>query len=192
MPYTSEGIGEFLDQVASTRVSPAGGTCTAVVGATGASLAEMACIHTLEGQNPHDSPDELHAIRDDLSATRAQLLQLAESDAAVVANLFAGDGDDRRLSKRATGIPLTMASACLDVLESGTVLLRACNENVRPDAYSGTVFAHGALRAAIYTVRTNVTYVEDPAFCRTVERRADEIESAAGDAMAAIHDLTGA
>lgn len=100
---------------------------------------------------------------------------------------FTGEGEHRTLSKRATGIPLTIANACLDIVESGPVLTRECNEIVRPDAYSGMLFARGALQAALYTVRTNADHVDDPAFRRRMDRRADDIESAARDTMDAIH-----
>ncbi|WP_144900770.1 cyclodeaminase/cyclohydrolase family protein [Halobellus captivus] len=51
-------IGTFLDDVASERVTPAGGTVVAVSAAMGAALCEMACIHTVAARGSDaDDPD---------------------------------------------------------------------------------------------------------------------------------------
>lgn len=47
MSYRELPINQFLADIASKNVTPAGGSGAAVVGAVGASLCEMVCIHTI-------------------------------------------------------------------------------------------------------------------------------------------------
>ena len=85
MTVADRTIGEFLNDIASENVTPAGGTAAAIGGATGAALCETVCIHTIERDGPADGKTELAEIRTDLGTQRAHLLDLAERDAEVVA-----------------------------------------------------------------------------------------------------------
>lgn len=113
-----QSLDEFLSSIASERVTPAGGSATAVVGAIGAALCEMVCIHTVENNEDEAVAPDLAAVRDRLRRERSNLLGLAETDAQVVADLFpASDGGlDQTALKQSIGVPLTIAEACLNVL----------------------------------------------------------------------------
>ncbi len=192
--YQSTEIDTFLTAVASEQLTPAGGTCAAVVGATGTALCEMACTHTVEN-GPDDTPlaetsgspaerrQQLAERRQQLARRRQQLLRLGETDAAVVEELFDEPASDRRAAqKRATGVPLTVAEACRAVLETAVVVTSHSAPAVRPDAVSGATFVDAALRSAVHTVRTNTATIDEASFVETVERRAAEVVAAAADA----------
>jgi formiminotetrahydrofolate cyclodeaminase len=199
--YQSTEVDTFLTAVASEQLTPAGGTCAAVVGATGTALCEMACTHTVEN-GPDDTPlaetsgspaerrqqlaerrQQLAERRQQLARRRQQLLRLGETDAAVVEELFDEPASDRRAAqKRATGVPLTVAEACRAVLETAVVVTSHSAPAVRPDAVSGATFVDAALRSAVHTVRTNTATIDEASFVETVERRAAEIVAAAADA----------
>ena len=165
MSYESKTLSTFLSEIGSEEVTPAGGTSAAVVGAIGASLCEMTCIHTV-GKEDHDDADpELGATGDELAALRSQLLQLGNSDAEVVVDLLeATDYNRQRRMKRATGVPLTIAETCLAVLELATVVIAKGSENARPDAGSGALLVNASLQSAVFTVRTNIKYIDDSSF----------------------------
>jgi len=184
MEYADQSVGEFLSNVASERVSPAGGTVAAVVGATGASVCEMVCLHALEGR---ESPDrELIDARGELATQRDHLLGLAGADATAVDALFADTGGEPGETelKRATGVPLTIAAASLTVFESGVVALAAGEETTVADGMTGVLLTDAALRSAVYTVRTNLAHVEDIAFERKLRERTDEVETGGERALA--------
>ncbi|WP_324759450.1 cyclodeaminase/cyclohydrolase family protein [Haloarcula montana] len=184
MDYGSRSLDQFLDDIASTAVTPAGGTAAAVVGATGAALCEMVCLHTLErGECRADAAAELRDARADLQELRTRLMTLGESDASAVDDLLATlPADDATAElKRATGVPLTIAEACLAVVEIGTVVTTHGNENARPDAVTGRLLAHAAMRATAFTARENLTRIDDQSFVADVTARLDEIERAAAD-----------
>ncbi|WP_336023826.1 cyclodeaminase/cyclohydrolase family protein [Halobellus salinisoli] len=191
-------IGAFLDDVASERVTPAGGTVVAVSGAMGAALCEMACIHTIAARSTEDDPDsdepeidDFEAIRADLAGQRRRLLALAEQDATLVDELFGGGSSGSpsgsasvsadRLSKRAAGIPLATAEASLAVLEAAAVVGNHGRIGVAADAKAGAYLADAALRASLATVRTNIEALEDTSYAAKLEERGAQIAATAAD-----------
>ena len=194
MSYADLTISEFLDEIASTAVVPAGGSAAAVTGATGAALCEMACIHTIEKDEHDDVTANLAAVRDDLGALRVALLELADDDAATLDALLSASTDEEveAASKDGTRVPLETAEGCLEVVEHAGVVTEAATPNAVPDAVIGAFLAQGALRAAVYTVRTNLGHLDDQAFVEEVGRRAAAIETTAGEAAERVSANAGA
>lgn len=182
MSDRTRGVDEFLEEVASDRVTPAGGTATAVVGATGAALCELVCVHAA-GRDA-DAAVTLAETREDLRTQRSHLLDLAEADAGVVEAMFVeSDGPPgQRLVKRSIGVPLTTADACLSVVELAEVVTANARGESIADAAMGTMHAHTALRASVFTVRYNLTHVSDGRFADSVAARATALEEAAAAA----------
>lgn len=182
MTYDERTIGEFLDGVASREVTPAGGTSAALVGAIGTALCEMVCLHTIGRDEYADVAAEMADARDELGVQRELLLDLADRDAEVVEDLLGASGDGpapTAARKRATGVPLAIAEACLPVLEHATVLTERGNSNAAPDAGTGSFLVRSALEASLFTVRCNLDGISDPSFVEEMETRAADLERAA-------------
>ncbi len=179
MDHRSQQIETFLDDIASETLAPAGGTAGAVVAAVGASLCEMAAIHTLTNPDTDIDREAISNARSAFDTHRERLLDLADADARVVASVF-GSPDDTRESTamtQATGIPLGIAESCLDILEEAESVIASANVNVVPDALTGIFVTQAALRAALYTVRTNLEYLDDRRAREEFAGRADEIQN---------------
>jgi formiminotetrahydrofolate cyclodeaminase len=190
--YESETVGALLSAVASPTITPAGGTCAAVVGATGAALCEMACIHTVRKND--DVAAGIAATGEELAAERERLLGLADADAAAAEALFdAFDGgrDADREAKRATGVPLAVAESGVAVLDAAAVVAREGTDTALPDVVTGVFCADAARRSALFTVRTNLEYLEDASFLEEMDRRTAGIEAAAAEALEDVDAATG-
>lgn len=185
MNYGHQTLREFLSGIASENVTPAGGTGAAVAGAIGASLCEMACIHTLGNDEYSDVEAEMIDVRDELEVQQGHLLELADRDAEVVNDLFASSGIavDPTERKRSIGVPLTIAEACLTVIEQGIVVVERGNRTAAPDARTGIYLAHSALRASVFIVRSNQDRITDQSFIEEAERRTTVIEESAETAF---------
>ena len=193
MSYDDVRIGAFLDDVASERVAPAGGTVVAVTGAMGAALCEMACIHTMSARETSDAAvrygtdgeveRSFEAIRGDLARRRRELLALATQDATLVDELFGGDAGEPadRLEKRAAGIPLATAESSLAVLQDAAVVVGRGRSGVVADARSGAFLADAAVQASLSTVRVNAAALSDRSFAETMAARADALSASAAD-----------
>jgi len=205
--YDDAPIGEFLDDIASERVAPAGGTAAAITAATGAALCEMVCVHTMAAERdrsaePPDAtdtgrvaraPGEDHApssadpepsfpeIRSGLRRRRTALLALADRDGAVVEKLFGADGAaSARVERRAAGIPLAVSEAALEVLLDAETVFRHGRAGVAADAKTGAYLADAAVRASVETVRINAAALPEGSFAAGIEDRATDVtESAA-------------
>ncbi|QCC47560.1 cyclodeaminase/cyclohydrolase family protein [Halobellus limi] len=196
MSYDDVRIGAFLDDVASERVAPAGGTVVAVAGAMGAALCEMACIHTTNAGEASDATvrqgdgaaeRSFEVIRDDLARQRRELLALAAQDATLVDELFGGDGEPTdRLAKRASGIPLATAESSLAVLEDAAAVVERGRSGVAADARAGAYLADAAVQASLSTVRVNAAALSDHSFAETMTDRADAVSSSAAEVRSEI------
>lgn len=151
-------IGDFLDRIASHRVTPAGGTAVAVVGATGAALIEMACIHGSVAGGAGVNHGTLDVVAEDVASRRDQLLSLGQQDAEIVDALFgsAGATEDVETSKRALTVPITIASTAIDVREYGRTVVQTVSSDVRVDARAGTILLTAVARAALEMARVNL------------------------------------
>lgn len=194
MTYRDQPFGRFLDDVASENVIPAGGTATALVGATGASLCEMGCIHTVGKEGYDDVAAELAAAREDLEDRRTRLLDLADADADAVERLLAASDEaegDLTAVKRATTVPLSIAELCLEVLKRGETVSEAASPTVLPDVGVGVCLTQSALRASVFTVRTNLGHVDDASFVEDARERAADAETGAESVFGRVAENLG-
>ncbi|MEA1931542.1 cyclodeaminase/cyclohydrolase family protein [Halohasta litorea] len=187
MTFAEQPIGQFAADVASTRVTPSGGAVAAVSGAMGASLCEMVCIHTA---NSNAAGSTLSDLGEEFGRHRRRLLRLADDDAAAVDSLQAAFREHESTSntvqtavKRATDVPLEIATVCLAVIEAGVDVVENGNPNAVADAVTGIALAHAAHRSAVFTVRTNLELLTDPEVVSNRDRQATELAQAAQAAM---------
>jgi len=180
-------IGQFADDVASTRVTPSGGAVAAVSGAMSASLCEMVCIHTANSDTPAAA---LSDLADEFGRHRRRLLTLADEDATAVDSLQAAFKESEATShtvqtaaKRATDIPLETATVCLAIIGAGVDVVENGNPNAVADAVTGIMLAHAAHRSAVFTVRANLELLADPEAVSNRERQATDLAQAAQAAI---------
>lgn len=169
----------FLDRIASEQVAPAGGSATAVVGAIGASLAEMATIHTLRSEETDRRPRLVGAKRT-LAGNRSLLEGLSVADARVVESAFGRSSPDLNgeVQNRLVAVPLAIAEVCLDVLSESKDLVSTVKQSVTQDLQTAITLVTGALRSALATAQGNLTLVNGTDRDRLGRRVADVAESA--------------
>lgn len=191
MDYGNHTLGEFLDGLAGAT-TPAGGSAAAVSGAMGAALCEMVCEQSVaaggegEGEGEGEAATTLVETRDDLRARRDGLLRLAGEDADAVEGLFLADAPDETDRERALEVPISVAEACLAVLEAAAVVADHAEGIVAVDAATGAILARAGLRAAALTVRTNADGTGDAAAADRATTRAREAETAGDEALEAV------
>lgn len=185
MTFAEEPFRDVLDAVASENVTPSGGAVTALVGAAGASLCEMVCLHTVA---KGDGESGLTAVGERLQSHRRRLLALADEDAAAVERVqsaFRSSGTEREEAasrdaaiKQATESPLETATVCLAVLEEAREVTERGTATAAADALTGLFLAHAALRAAVWTARANLALLDDESYVSDRTDRLSELETA--------------
>lgn len=188
MTYAEQSVEGFLSNVASPRVAPSAGAVAALTGALGASLCEMACLHTSESETSERLATAQASLRD----CRDQLLSLADGDGEAVDKVqtaFEETSDDEHEQaalQAATTVPLRIAETARDVADCAVVVVADGTQNARADAVVGAMIARAAVASAATIVRANLDLLDDDAFVSDVRTRLNAAESAADDAVAAV------
>lgn len=188
MVLRDRAIGAFLDGVASEAVTPSGGAVAAVVGASGAALCEMVCLHTIDRDGYGDVESQLVAVGERLARDRRRLLALADEDVTAVETMQASGGGDSGLPsdqtvRAAIAPPLETAERSLDVLDRGRVVVAEGTDRATADAMTGALLAHAALQSSVGTVRANLSLIESETVVSETSGRVDELETAGQTAL---------
>lgn len=178
-------VAEFLEGLAG-ETTPAGGSAAAVAGATGAALCEMVCTGSLADGDGPTTDRALTGAREELRDRRAELLALADDDAAAVEALFLGDDPTEADRERALAVPVSVAEACQAVLEAATVAADRAGGELAVDAATGAVLARAGLRAAGVTARANLDRVADADVADGAEERLAAAEADGEEALQAV------
>ena len=193
----------FLDDLASRKPTPSGGSAAAVMGAMGAALVSMVCNLTIGRTQYRDFEEELKSVLTKAEELRRDLIKMIEED------MQAFDGVMRayrmpRLTKdetatraqviqtalkTATLVPMRCCRACREVIILGRVVGDKGNRNVVSDAGVATVAGYAALRSAALNVFTNARLITDRIFAEKQLVELEQLLSEADTATEASYEL---
>lgn len=177
-------VEELLDELARATPVPGAGPAAALVTAAAAALAAMAA------RSSRESWPDAGAAAAQADALRARAVKLAREDADALEAYLAARGPtaetrraarDFRLGRaldEAADVPLAIAETACDVAMLAAEVADHCVGDVRPDAASAALLAHGAARSAAHLVEVNLAAGPDDQRVK----RAHELVRAAGAA----------
>ncbi|HEY7526585.1 MAG TPA: cyclodeaminase/cyclohydrolase family protein [Candidatus Limnocylindria bacterium] len=196
---------DLTARLASREPIPGGGSASALAGALGASLVAMVAELTIGRPDASEHEPQLVGLRDEATAHRELLLDLAEQDAraygaVVAARRMPKTTDEERASRSeamrrtmlaAAEVPLLTAGAALDVLELARTIAPIGNPNAVSDAGVAAELAAAAVRGAILNVRINLPYLPAeeplraaaPETIANMERRTADAQRSVADAV---------
>ncbi len=181
----SQPAEKLLDELARETPVPGAGPAAALVTAVAAALVAMAARFS-QGSWAGSAAAVAQA-----ESLRARVGRLAEEDAEAVQAYLAAreatseprvEARDFNLGQaldRAADVPLAIAEAACDVAELAAHVADHCEGDVRAEAASATVLAHGAVRAAAHLVEVNLASAEGDSRVK----RARDLVRAAGAAV---------
>jgi methenyltetrahydrofolate cyclohydrolase len=129
-------VGEFLAALGERTPTPASGAATALTGALGAALTELAARF---------AEDEGAVVRAKALVTR--LVELADEDAAAYTAFMADRSDETRA--RIIAVPEEIAARADEVAELGEAVRTQLSSSVAGDAEAGVELARAAARVAL-------------------------------------------
>jgi formiminotetrahydrofolate cyclodeaminase len=198
-------LSDLTARLASREPIPGGGSASAIAGAMGAALVGMVAELTVGRRDALAHAAEIEPIRDEAARLRAELLGLAEADAAayeaVVRARRLPRGVDEEAEVRraaiatatrgATEAPLRIARTAASVLELAHRLAPIGNPNAASDAGVAALLAAAAVRGAALNVRINLPYLaaDDPLRAQApgelagLETRAAQLEGTTRDTV---------
>lgn len=185
MQYIEESIQRYLDDLASARPIPGGGSASALSGAMGAALASMVCRLTLDKAGYEEARSEIEHIVEQTEQQRARFAELLQEDITAYGRLVAAyrmpRATDEERGQRAATIQkqlLEAASVPLEVVECAAKLTQLCqriaeigNTNVLSDIVVATVLAAASAGGATSMVRINLRSLKDAKLVDELEKR---------------------
>lgn len=175
-------LGSYLDNVSSSSPAPGGGSVAAVTGALSASLGCM--VTALSSRRSAD--DQVDGLAKACSQFRESFLQLSADDQAafeaVMSALKLPKEDASRAQRveqtvqAAAEVPLTIAQACVNLLDVLETLLPMASRHCISDVGAAAHLALASLRASLLNVTINITFMKDRAAADRYEATALRLE----------------
>jgi len=176
----------FLDEVASSKPAPGGGSCSAAAGATGAALVGMHCALTTTKKRFADVKEELTTVRSKAENLRKELTDLIVTDAEAFDKMMAAmkmpkeDTEAKAVAteaatKNGIEVPLRTMRACVETLRLAQVVLEKGNPNSLSDGGCGCLQALAGCQGAFYNVLINMPGLQDKAWGAQKRKEADDL-----------------
>ncbi|HWS84459.1 MAG TPA: cyclodeaminase/cyclohydrolase family protein [Ktedonobacteraceae bacterium] len=191
--YLDKSLQEYLDDLASDRPTPGGGSTAALSGAMGAALVCMVARLTLGKADYAAVQPEIETIIERVEGLRTRFQQLIQADIEVYGQLSASFKMPRTTSEEkaartqaiqeqlleAALVPLEMVERAAELVQDCQRIAEIGNKNVLSDIGVAATLAFSAGSGASWMVQTNVQILKDRA-C------ADELNTRLQTALEAI------
>ena len=157
---TTERLSHLLEDLASSKPAPAGGSAAAAVIAVAAALLEkVAQLSVKQWDGARAAKARAHRLR-----LRSE--ELIEKDVQAYVAYLAATRSGRGLGSARSAtidVPLDMIRRAVEVLDLAHELARSGNRNLRPDATTAAILAHASISAAAMIIQVNVgVQLRDP------------------------------
>jgi methenyltetrahydrofolate cyclohydrolase len=178
MPFAGQTLGSFLDDLASAKPAPGGGSAAALAGSIGACLVSMVANLTVGKEKFKDVEPEVKALMAQSEHLRCRLLAYIDEDVAAfnaysAAARLPRDTDEQKAARsaaiqkalmNAVDPPMNTVKACVDVLELCLPIAEKGNVQAVSDAGVGALMAEAGMRAAALNVLINLGWIKDQEF----------------------------
>lgn len=193
--YARESLQTYLDDAASKKPAPGGGSVSACVGALGAALVAMVCNLTRGREKFAAVEDEVQALVRKADAARERLEQLLQDDTVAYNGVIEAykmpketEAEQAARSQAvqdglivAANVPLEICRVAVEVCRLAQVAAEVGNPQAVTDAGIGAILGEAAVVGAALNVKINLGSIKDAAY---VKAAAGEIEALQGEAAA--------
>ena len=191
--YASETLQTYLDDAASKKPAPGGGSVSACVGALGAALVAMVCNLTQGREKFAGVESEIVALVAEAESDRAKLEKLLQDDTTayngvIDAYKMPKDTDAEKAARKAAvqaglvvaaDVPLEICRVAVDICRLSKVAAELGNPQAVTDAGIGAILGEAAVVGAALNVRINLGSIEDCDYTGAAAAEIDKIEAEA-------------
>ena len=202
--YVSESLQTYLDDAASNKPAPGGGSVSGCVGALGAALVGMVCNLTRGREKFADVEERVQALVVESEAARGKLEKLLQDDTTayngVIAAFRLPKGTDEEKAARkaavqaglihAADVPLEICRVAVQVCRLAKTAAEIGNPQAVTDAGIGAILGEAAVVGAALNVRINLSSIEDCDYTTAAAAELDAIEGEAAALRAEVLALT--
>ena len=193
--YATEPLQVYLDDAASKKPAPGGGSVSAAVGALGAALVSMVCNLTQGREKFAGVEAEIAALVEKSEAARVKLEKLLQDDTTayngvIDAYKMPKETDAEKAARKAAvqaglivaaDVPLEICRVAVEVCRLSKTAAEKGNPQAVTDAGIGAILGEAAVVGAALNVRINLGSIED---CDYTAKAAAEIDAIQQEAAA--------
>lgn len=182
-------IKDFLAETAGDKITPGGGSISALYGALATALTEMAAkLAVKDGKYP-DVAGQMKVIAIEASLIRDRLIGYIDRNHEVCERLvsvsgLSGEREDKSnavqdAAREAVLAPMQVAEEIASVMETIIYVAKKGDRKAIADISIAMMTARTAVLSALLKVRINLVAVQDEAFVKRMKEKADLLESEA-------------
>jgi formiminotetrahydrofolate cyclodeaminase len=204
--FLDKPLQNYLDELASSKPTPGGGSTAALSGAMGAALACMVSQLTLGKAKYADVQPEIETLLQQAERLRTRFQQLIQADIEAYGHLSAcfkmpRATDEEKAaraqaiqerSKEAALVPLEMAERAVELVQCCKHIAKIGTVGVLSDIAAGAGLAASAARGAAWMVRINLKTLKDQALVETLEQRLTQALSTVEAINQQVAEIVGA
>jgi formiminotetrahydrofolate cyclodeaminase len=202
--YSSEPLQVYLDDAASKKPAPGGGSVSACVGALGAALVSMVCNLTCGREKFADVDAEMTALVEKSEAARLRLQELLQDDTTAYNGVIEAfrlpkETDAEKATRKAAvqaglivaaNVPLEICKVAVGVCRLSKTAAELGNPQAVTDAGIGAILGEAAVVGAALNVRINLGSIEDCDYTASAAAQIDKIEAEAAALRAEVLAIT--
>lgn len=187
------GLIDFIEEVASKRPVPGGGSVAATSGAMSAALLSMVCGLTIGKRKYQEVEGELKEVLQTVGRLKEELKDLVVKDAESYQRVMDArkltqhteieekrrDAAIQEATKQAASVPLKVMEKSLEVLKLSQTVAEKGNVNAVSDAGVAALMARAAILGAGYNVKINLGSIEDESFVEQTKKTLETFEKMA-------------
>jgi len=180
MSYLNSPLTTYLEDLASNKPAPGGGSAAALAGALGAALGSMVANFTVGKEKFAAVEEQARKALEECERLRGELAGLIQADVEAYSKYAAATGLPRsneeekekraaaiqQAMKAAAAVPLEACRKCQEILEVSRQLLEIGNPNLVSDVGCAAELAYAALRAALLNVEVNHAFIKDETYIK--------------------------
>ena len=202
--YSSEPLQVYLDDAASKKPAPGGGSVSACAGALGAALVGMVCNLTRGREKFADVETEIVTLVEASEAARARLEQLLQEDTTAYSGVIAAYKMPKETAEEqaartaaiqaglivAADVPLEICRVAVEVCRLAKVAAGIGNPQAVTDAGIGAILGEAAVVGAALNVKINLWSIKDEAYVAKAAAEIEAIQAEAAALRAETHEIT--
>jgi len=179
---------DFLNETASKKPVPGGGSIAALSAAISASLSEMVANLTIGKKKYEKAWKKMTLISEQAGKLRDKLTLYIDKDADAyndVMTAYKMDPSKNREArqnaiqkslKNAAEIPLEIASEAFKLIDFAETVVKEGNKNAVTDGLVAAMMARTAVLSALYNIKINLESIDDKEFHEKTLKNVNELE----------------
>jgi formiminotetrahydrofolate cyclodeaminase len=202
--YSEESLQTYLDDAASGKPAPGGGSVSACVGALGAALVSMVCNLTIGKEKFAAVEEQVRELVVKANDVRTRLEKLLQDDTVAYNGVIAAyrmpkETDEEKAARHgaiqdglivAANVPLDICRAAVEVGRLSKVAAEIGNPGAVSDAGIGAILAEAAAQGGALNVAINLGSIDDEAYVKAARAEMDVMLKETADLRAEVLQMT--